>query len=637
MVGPWQVPVSNVAVTCSDYTGYTGEALAMGERSPIALLDYKASARMAIGEAVTNIASANISSIEKIALSANWMASVKSQEDAAGLFDAVQTVGMEICPALGISIPVGKDSLSMKTEWKEKNNENRSVTSPLSLIISAAAAVKDVKKTLTPELLVKPDQEDSTLILIDLGLGNYAMGGSVYQQIKGEINSETPDLRDTSKLKSFFALIQELNEKSLVHAYHDRSDGGLLATVSEMMFASRVGVNLNLNSLHTNPIRSLFSEELGAVLQVKNCDLVQVKGFLTDYNLHENTFEIGTVNKTDNLEVSYKDKVLFKESRVTLQQWWTETSYRIQSLRDNTDCANQEFKKIQDVNDPGLNVVLNSEIRTEQDIDKFLSNYRSCPQKSRPKVAILREQGVNGHIEMAAAFDRVGFLSVDVHMTDLISGSVNLKDFSGLVACGGFSYGDILGAGRGWAQSILMHDKVRKSFKDFFSRTDTFTLGVCNGCQMLSQLKSIIPGAASWPTFVQNQSEQFEARLSMVKVEESPSIFFKGMAGIIVPIAVAHGEGRAYFEGSLSKNLKVAMRYVDSKNKVTENYPDNPNGSPAGITSVTTEDGRITIMMPHPERVFRTIQFSWHPNNWKEYSPWINLFINARQFVEDRK
>jgi len=622
MVGPWQVPVSDVAVSCSDYTGYAGEAMAMGERTPIALLHPAASARMAVGEAITNIAAADIGDIRFISLSANWMAAANYIGDAAGLFDAVQTVGMELCPALGISIPVGKDSLSMRTEWN-KDGERLAVTAPLSLIISAAAKVKDVRRTLTPQL--QTDEGDTQLILIDLGKGCCSMGGSVLAQTHQLLGQRPPDVDDPAALKQFFALIQELNEKHLLLAYHDRSDGGLLATLCEIMFAGHVGLDIKLDTLGEDPAAVLFNEELGAVVQVRAKDLEKVLHFIEQLELSAYAHVMGTLNDRDQLRISHRDQTLYSESRETLHRWWSETSYRMQALRDNSECAEQEFERLSEKDDPGLNVEIT-----------FDFNQAYLMTNSRPKVAILREQGVNGHVEMAAAFDRVGFASVDVHMSELLSGTVSLKDFVGFAACGGFSYGDVLGAGRGWAQSILMHKKVCEKFSEFFNRKATFALGVCNGCQMLSHLKSIIPGADHWPTFHRNQSEQFEARLSLVKIQDSPSIFLQGMAGSVLPIAVAHGEGRAVFEkeSDISKTKKLtALRYVDNHHATTQHYPENPNGSPQGITGLTTPDGRVTIMMPHPERVFRSVQHSWHPKTWTEEAPWLHFFRNARVFV----
>jgi len=623
MVGPWQVPVSDVAVTCADYCGYAGEALAMGERAPIAVLHPAASARMAVGEAITNIAAASITDIKEIVLSANWMAAVDCLGDAAGLYEAVQTVAMELCPALGISIPVGKDSLSMRTQWQEKG-KTRSVASPLSLVISATAKVNDVRRTLTPQL--QTDVSRSVLLCIDLGAGSCALGATVLAQTQQLLGQRTPDLDSPTLLKSFFAAIQQLNQQNYILAYHDRSDGGLLVTVAEMMFAAHVGVDLCVEGLHEDPVHGLFNEELGAVIQVAYSDLKCVNAIIEKHQLTEVTHVIGQLNTTDRLNIISDTKPLFSESRIVLQQWWSETSYRMQALRDHPECAQQEFERIADQQDPGLSAKLTFEIS-----DNKAAPYLSLA--SRPKVAILREQGVNGHREMAAAFDRVGFDAVDVHMSDLLAGRVLLKTFVGLAACGGFSYGDVLGAGCGWAQSILMHKAVCDDFAAFFARSDTFALGICNGCQMFSYLKEIIPGAEQWPSFYRNRSEQFEARVSLLKVEPSPSIFLKDMAGSVLPVAIAHGEGRVICD-TASKDPIVALRYVDHHHQATERYPENPNGSPQGMTGFTTTDGRVTIMMPHPERVFRTLQLSWYPKDWNEDSPWLHFFANARQFVD---
>jgi len=625
MVGPWQVPVADVAVTCSDFTGYTGEALAMGERAPIALLHHAASARMAIGEAITNIAAASIGDIQQLVLSANWMAAPNMLGEAAGLYDAVQAVGMELCPALGISIPVGKDSLSMRTEWEEEGVPY-SVTAPLSLIVSAAAKVKDVRRTLTPEL---QHQFDSVLLLIDLGEGACALGGSVFAQIQGLLGETPPDLDQPYLLKSFFSMIQACNEKNLLLAYHDRSDGGLLVTIAEMMFAGHVGVDLFLDySRHADMISVLFNEELGAVIQVSKENLTHVNALADHYGLSSLIHQVGVLNKSNTLTIVSTEKKIYSESRIVLQQWWAETSFRLQALRDHSECAQQEFDLLAEVDDPGRSSRAAFSFSQE-----MVSPYLSLG--ARPKVAILREQGVNGQIEMAAAFDRVGFTSVDVHMHDLLIGKVNLNEFSGLVACGGFSYGDVLGAGRGWAQSILQHHKIRDAFSVFFNRAETFALGVCNGCQMFSQIKSIIPGAEHWPRFIRNRSEQFEARLVLVAVEESPSLFFNGMTGSILPVPVAHGEGLVVFdeEDSRRKAAKVVLRYVDHRHRATMHYPENPNGSVGGATGFTTTDGRVTILMTHPERSFRSLQLSWHPREWGEDSPWLRFFANARVFV----
>ncbi len=624
MVGPWQVPVADVAVTASGFNALTGEAMAMGERSPIAVINATASGRMAIGEALTNLAAARVESLNKIKISANWMAAAGFQGEDAALFDTVKAVGMELCPALGIAIPVGKDSLSMKTVWKDTAGE-KIMTSPLSLIVTAFAPVVDVSKTLTPQLR---DVENSVLILIDLGAGKNRLGASVLAQVYNQMGNDCPDLDDPTLLKGFFHAIQALNNQGKLLAYHDRSDGGLLATVSEMIFAGRLGVSLSLDHLGDNALSALFNEELGALLQIRASDCDHVIGLLNQSGLKDCTYSIGKVLKEPHLNIHFEKDLIYSASRAELQTIWSEVSYRIQALRDNPDCARQQFERIADDNDPGLNVALTFDVN-EDVTALFLT-------ASRPKVAILREQGVNGHVEMAAAFDRVGFTSVDVHMTDIIHGRVSLRDFTGLVACGGFSYGDVLGAGGGWAKSILFNPRARDEFAAFFQRLDTFGLGVCNGCQMMSGLKEIIPGAEHWPRFMRNTSEQFEARVAMVEVQKSPSIFFTGMEGSRMPVAVAHGEGRAEFSidpQTAFDAQTVSLCYVDNYGALTTDFPANPNGSPLGITGLTTIDGRFTIMMPHPERCFRTLQNSWHPDDWSEYGAWMRMFRNARVWV----
>ena len=619
MVGPWQIPVADVAVTASGFYAHTGEAMALGERTPIALIDGPASGRMAIGEALTNLAAARIDSLNDIKLSANWMAAAGSPGEDAVLFDTVKAVGMELCPALGIAIPVGKDSLSMKSVWKDEAGE-KTMTSPLSLIITAFAPVDDVRKTLTPQL----QAVDSSLLLIDLGKGKNRLGGSVLAQVYQQLGNQAPDLDSTASFKAFFEAIQNLNESGLLLAYHDRADGGLLATVTEMLFAGRQGVDLNLDSLGADYLAALFNEELGAVVQVANKDLAVVQQVFAYAGLADHCHTIGQVVAGQQLQISHNQQVIFSANRAELQQTWSEVSYRMQALRDNPDCAKQQFERIADDNDPGLSSVLTYDLN--DDIVAHLAHGH------RPKVAILREQGVNGHVEMAAAFDRAGFAAIDVHMTDIISGRVTLADFTGLVACGGFSYGDVLGAGGGWAKSILFNPKARDEFAAFFARQDTFGLGVCNGCQMMSGLKEIIPGAEHWPQFKRNLSEQFEARVAMVKIQASPSVFFKGMEGSMLPVVVAHGEGRAEFACNPS-DAAVAVSYVDNYGHSTTAFPANPNGSPDGITGLTTTDGRFTIMMPHPERCFRAVQNSWHPADWQEDGAWLRMFRNARQWV----
>ncbi|MBD3670636.1 MAG: phosphoribosylformylglycinamidine synthase [Gammaproteobacteria bacterium] len=627
MVGPWQVPVADVAVTTSGYQGYTGEAMSMGERTPVALLHHAASARMAVGEALTNLAASRTTALSDTVLSANWMAPAGHPGEDAGLYEAVKAVGMELCPALGIAIPVGKDSMSMKTVWEE-GGKQKSVTAPLSLIVSAFAPVSDVRKTLTPQL--RPDI-GGDIILIDLGKGANRLGASALAQVTKQVGHHPADLDDPRALKAFFETIQLLNDKGLLVAYHDRSDGGLFTTVAEMAFAGHCGVELELGKLAGDPMALLFNEELGAVIQVRHGDTDEVLQWLHDAGLGHYSHVIGTPNDDDRLVITQGGDILLDEARVDLQRAWSETTYRMQSLRDNPACAQEEYDRLLDASDPGLHVSLSYE--PEQNIAAPYIN-----TGSRPRVAILREQGVNGHVEMAAAFDRAGFAAVDVHMSDVIAGRTQLKDFTGLVACGGFSYGDVLGAGEGWAKSILFNSRARDEFEQFFQRDDSFGLGVCNGCQMMSNLYELIPGAAHWPRFVRNESEQFEARVAMVEVLESPSIMLEGMAGSRMPIAVAHGEGRAEFRAghepaeALRKH-QATLRYVDNYGEATEVYPANPNGSPLGLTGMTSDDGRFTIMMPHPERVFRAVQHSWHPDDWDEHGSWMRMFQNARKWV----
>jgi len=626
LVGPWQVPVADVAVMTNSFNGYTGEAMAMGERPPLALLHPAAAARMAIGEAITNIAAAAIKHISDIKLSANWMAAAGHAGEDAALYDAVKAVGMELCPALGISIPVGKDSMSMRMQWQQ-DGQQKTVTAPLSLIISAFAAVTDVRNTLTPQL--RSDSAESELWLIDLGRGRNALGGSVLAQVYQQLGAVAPDVDDAALLKNFFQTIQQLRQDNLLLAYHDRSDGGLWATLCEMAFAGHVGVTVSIDD-SDNLLAQLFSEELGAVIQINSADREKVNAVAKQFGIDHCLHHVAVLNSDDTIVVQQHGKIIFSESRMSLQRYWAETSYRMQALRDHPDCAQQEFDSLLDDKDPGLNVQLSFDC--DEDI---VAPY--IAKGIKPKIALLREQGVNGQLEMAAAFDRAGFTAIDVHMTDILSGRHRLAEFVGMVACGGFSYGDVLGAGRGWASSILYNPGARDQFTEFFNRDDTFSLGVCNGCQMLSALKELIPGSDLWPTFVRNTSQQFEARLSVVKIAESPSIFFKGMEGSQLPIAVSHGEGRAEFaEGQQQRAVAdglIAVHYVDNRGAVTEQYPANPNGSPAGIGGLTTADGRVTIMMPHPERVFRTVQCSWHPDEWGEDSPWMRMFRNARVWV----
>jgi phosphoribosylformylglycinamidine synthase len=643
MVGPWQVPVADCAVTTVTFDSYAGEAMAMGERTPLALLNAPASGRMAIAEALTNIAAARIGQLGDIKLSANWMCAAGHPGEDEKLYRTVEAAGMALCPALGIAIPVGKDSMSMRTEWQE-GEQTRSVTSPMSLVISAFAPVLDVRKTVTPQL--REDCGDSVLLYVDLGAGQNRLGGSVLAQVYGELGSSVPDVDNPALLTGFFLALQSCMERGEILAYHDRSDGGLFTTLVEMSFAGHVGIDIHLPDADSNDCAGLlFTEELGAVLQVRGPNIDRVLAQFAEFGLADVLHSIGTLNKRDSVQISWRGQVVFDQPRAELQQTWAETSYRIQALRDNPDCAKQEFEQIGRDN-PGLNV------HASFDINEDITANIAVPFINtgvRPRLAILREQGVNGQLEMAAAFDRAGFTAVDVHMSDIIAGRVDLADFKGLAACGGFSYGDVLGAGEGWAKTILYKPQVRDMFAAYFDRPDSFTLGVCNGCQMLSNLKSLIPGAELWPRFVRNTSEQFEARVALIKVESSPSVLLEDMAGSYLPIAVAHGEGRAEFPDSESPGDALAaieqsgiavMRYADNHRQVTEQYPANPNGSPGGLAGLTTVDGRVTIMMPHPERVFRAVTNSWYPKGdqvngaWQEDGAWLRLFRNARVYVQ---
>lgn len=631
MVGPWQVPVADVAVTATSFDVYTGEAMAMGERTPLALLDAPASGRMAIGETLTNIAASRIGKLSDIKLSANWMSAAGHPGEDARLYDTVKAVGMELCPELGITIPVGKDSMSMATRWNDEGVD-KSVTSPLSLIVTGFAPVTDIRQTLTPQL--RMDKGTTDLILIDLGRGQNRMGASILAQTHGKLGKHAPDVDDAEDLKAFFAVIQGLNADGHLLAYHDRSDGGLLTSVVEMAFAGHCGLNLVLDSVAEDASELngiLFNEELGAVIQVRQDATPNVLAQFSAAGLGDCVAVIGQPINNGQIDIVFNGDTVFEGQRRLLQRQWAETSYQIQRLRDNADCAEQEFDVILEEDNPGLSTKLSFDVN--QDI---AAPY--IKKGIRPQVAVLREQGVNGQVEMAAAFDRAGFNAIDVHMSDILAGRVDLNEFKGLVACGGFSYGDVLGAGEGWAKSALFNSRARDAFQGFFERNDSFTLGVCNGCQMMSNLHELIPGSEFWPHFVRNRSEQFEARVAMVQVQESNSIFLQGMAGSRMPIAIAHGEGHAEFaseEALLEADVSgcVAMRFVDNHGKVTESYPANPNGSPRGITGLTSRDGRVTIMMPHPERVFRAVQNSWRPEEWNEDGAWMRMFRNARVWV----
>jgi phosphoribosylformylglycinamidine synthase len=626
MVGPWQIPVADCAVTTASLDSYYGEAMSIGERAPVALLDFAASGRLAVGEALTNLAATEIGELKRVKLSANWMAAAGHPGEDAGLYAAVKAVGEELCPALGITIPVGKDSMSMKTRWQE-GNEQREMTSPLSLVITAFARVEDVRHTVTPQL--RTDKGDTALLLIDLGNGHNALGATALAQVYRQLGDKPADVRNVEQLAGFFNAMQQLVADRALLAYHDRSDGGLLVTLAEMAFAGHCGVNVDIRGLGDDALAALFNEELGAVIQVTADQLERVRQVFALHGLSDNLHHIGSAQAGDRFVISQNGKALYGESRNTLRTWWAETTWQMQRLRDNPECADQEHKAKQDEQDPGLNVKLS--FAPQEDI---AAPYIATG--ARPKVAVLREQGVNSHVEMAAAFHRAGFDAVDVHMSDLLEGRRDLQGFQTLVACGGFSYGDVLGAGEGWAKSILFNDRVRDEFASFFHRPQTLALGVCNGCQMMSNLRELIPGAEHWPRFVRNLSDRFEARFSLVEVAASPSLFMQGMAGSRMPIAVSHGEGHvevrdAAHLAALESNGLVALRFVNHAGQVTESYPANPNGSPNGITAVTSASGRATVMMPHPERVFRTVSNSWHPEEWGEDSPWMRMFRNARK------
>jgi len=689
MVGPWQTPVADVAVTATSMDTYTGEAMAIGERTPIAILNAAASGRISIGECLTNIASAHVGKIGNIKLSANWMVAAGEPGEDANLYDTVKAVGMELCPALGICIPVGKDSMSMRTSWKDSSGKDHKQVSPLSIMVSGFSSVVDVRKTATPDL----KSDDSALLLLDLGNGKNRLGGSTLAQVYNQIGNATPDLDDPEKFVGFFNAVQELLANDLLLSYHDRGDGGLAATLAEMSIAGRKGMNVILDKLVgerrtsnverstsneendskldvgsstldvPNILAALFAEELGAVIEIDKTKLAAVMAVLAKHGVSDITHLIGNTTSEKSLNISLNGEQLFGESITNLNRAWSELTYQMQARRDNPECAKEEYDALleetngiqikptfdlDEVENFNFNVGARlvtpaSESAAPESTyipDLAISHQSSAITENRPKVAIFREQGINGQNEMAFAFDRAGFEAVDVHMTDLLSGKVDLADFAGLVACGGFSYGDVLGAGSGWAKSVLYNPKLKAMFQTFFERPDSFTLGICNGCQMISQLKDIIPGAEHWPQFKRNRSEQFEARYANVEVMESPSIFFKGMEGSLLPIPVAHGEGRADFSatGDFEKCLtenQISARYIDHNGEPTEVYPANPNGSPAGATGFTTADGRATIMMPHPERLFRSVQMSYRPDDQftGEAGPWLKMFQNARSYV----
>jgi len=621
MVGPWQVPVADCAITATGYSGWTGEAMALGERTPAALIDAAAAARLAVGEALTNLAAAAIRDTADVVLSANWMAAAGHPGEDAALFDAVRAVGMTLCPALDITIPVGKDSLSMKTMWQD-GTDTASVTAPVSLIVSAFATVEDVRRHLTPQLRL--DAGPSALLLIDLGAGRQRLGGSCLAQVFGQLGGAVPDVDEPAHLRAFVHVIHDLAVQNRLLAYHDRSDGGLFVTLVEMAFAGGCGLDVDLGALGGDPVGALFAEELGAVIQVREAERAAVLTAFEQAGLASCVHAIGRPEPGVTLRFHDSGKHLLDGERLAWRRLWSETSFAMQRLRDDPGCAEEAYAALSRSDDPGLTAARLP----------ALAPLPALSRSDRPRVAVLREQGVNGHVEMAAAFDRAGFAAVDVHMNDLLSGAASLADFQGLVACGGFSFGDVLGAGGGWARRILFNDRLGDMFAAFFARPDSFSLGVCNGCQMLSQLKRLIPGAAHWPRFLRNRSEQFEARLSLVEVVESPSVFLAGLAGARLPIAVAHGEGRVAFDAPEdARRARVALRYIDGSGAPAEHYPANPNGSPDGITGLTTDDGRVTILMPHPERVIRGIHLSWRPDDWPEDSPWLRMFQNARAWV----
>jgi phosphoribosylformylglycinamidine synthase len=622
MVGPWQVPVADVAVTLRDFTGFAGEAMAMGERTPLALIDAAASGRMAVGEAITNIAAAGIRDLSDVKLSANWMAAAGQRGEDAALYDTVRAVALDFCIPLGVSIPVGKDSLSMRTTWRD-GDVDKSVTAPVSLIVSAFASIADVRECLTP--LLRLDQGDTVLVHLGISDGRRRLGGSALAQVYDQIGNDPPDV-NPQRLRAFFELVQELHAERRTLAYHDVSDGGLFATLAEIAFASRCGLDIVAPGEADDALGALFAEELGAVVQVRTGDVDLIGSQAREAGIA--AMVIATPIPGNRVTVRCGAAIVLDESRIDLHRAWSATTHAMQRMRDNPLAADEEYARIGD-DEPGLVPTL-----TFDPADDPAATFIATGV--RPRVAVLREQGVNGQVEMAAALTRAGFDAFDVHMTDLAAGRHALTDFVGIVAGGGFSYGDVLGAGEGWAKSILFNARLRDAFIAYFARGDTFALGVCNGCQMMSNLKQIIPGASHWPHFVRNASEQFEARYVMLEVLHSPSLFFDGMAGSRIPVALAHGEGLAEFRDAAqvaAAQSYVALRFVDHRGQATETYPYNPSGSPQGITGLTTADGRFTILMPHPERVFRTVQMSWHPGEWGEPSPWYRMFANARRWV----
>ena len=626
MVGPWQVPVADAGITTAGFDSHTGEAISMGERTPLALINAPASGRMAVAEAITNIACAGISELSDIHLCANWMAAAGEAGQDADLFKTVEAVALELCPALGISIPVGKDSMSMSSRWSE-NEDSFSVSSPLSLIVTAFAPVADVRRSVTPVLNVSGE---SVLLGIDLARGKQRLGGSAFAQVYGQVGNEVPDLDHPEDLCGFFAATRRLLANDLVLAYHDRSDGGLIVTLMEMAFASRCSLDIDIGKAQ-DPLAYLFCEEPGAVIQVSKNELDRVVQIFDEEGLGSWVQPLGTVLAGgDSIRIASDTDVLLESSRSSLHRIWSELTFRMQSLRDNPECTVQEYDRLTDLSDPGLSDKLTFDPAVNPATQAILGG-------TRPRVAILREQGVNGHMEMAAAFDRAGFRAVDVTMSDLKAGRQHLDAFQGLAACGGFSFGDVLGAGQGWAKSILFEPRMREQFEVFFSREEIFALGVCNGCQMMASLKELIPGAEHWPNFSANESGQFESRVVMVEILDSDSVLFQDMAGTRVPVVVAHGEGRADLSQDILDTLRgrsqVSLQFIDNYGERAARYPFNPNGSTDGVTGLCAANGRVTIMMPHPERNFRTVTNSWHPEGWGEHSPWLRIFQNARAFV----
>jgi len=627
LVGPWQVPVSDVGVTLADYRGVAGEAMAMGERTPVAVLDAPAAGRLAVAEAITNILAADIGTLSQIRLSANWMAAAGEPGEDAALYATVHAVAKELCPKLGIAIPVGKDSLSMRTRWSEAGVE-KSVIAPVSLIVSAFAPVRDARATLTPVLQL--DERPTSLWLIDLAGGRNRLGGSALAQVYGELGDEPADLDEPLRLTQLASALGELRSHGLLRAYHDRSDGGLFATLVEMAFAGHCGLDIALPAGRGPALAQLFAEEPGVVVQIMALDEPAFLAILARHGLGDAALYLGAPVSERQVQIRVGE-TLFDESLMELRRAWSETSWRMRRLRDNPECADEEYAAHHSDGQPRLEVALSFD--PEEDI---AAPY--IARGARPAVAILREQGVNSQTETAAVFDASGFAAHDIHMTDLLSGARDLAQFQGLVTCGGFSYGDVLGAGEGWAKSILFHEAVREQFERFFAREGNFALGLCNGCQMLAALKSIIPGTAHWPRFVRNRSEQYEARLSLVEVLPSPSVLLAGMAGSVLPVAVAHGEGRAEFVSDAAAREcaasgLVGVRYIRAAGEVASSYPANPSGTPFGIAALSNLDGRVTIIMPHPERSFRYLQNSWRPAGAGEYSGWMRLFRNARRFI----